>query len=155
MESDRLNRWLTLGANFGVLVGIILLIAELNQNREIMRSQTRHQLTMGLIELQISLRDDKELLEIAVRDAKGDELSDSEIELVNLHHASWIRYWEDVHYQYRHGLYDDIEFMGQKRSWKDQLQTNKGRTRFWCMYRERFSREFAEEMNELIPANTC
>jgi len=155
MESDRLNRWLTLAANFGVLVGIILLIAELNQNREIIRSQTRHQLTMGLIDMQISLRNDKELLEIASRDARGDDLSDSELERVNLLHASWIRFWEDVHYQYRHGLYDEIEFEGQKRSWKDQLQMNKGRTRFWCTYRERFSPEFTVELNDLLPADTC
>ena len=32
MKAAKLNRWLTLGANLGVLVGIFLLIAELNQN---------------------------------------------------------------------------------------------------------------------------
>ena len=39
MNSDRLNRWLTLGANLGVLVGIILILAELNQNSDLMRAQ--------------------------------------------------------------------------------------------------------------------
>ena len=39
LDSTRLNRWLTLGANFGVLVGIILILIELNQNAEMMRLQ--------------------------------------------------------------------------------------------------------------------
>ena len=41
MDSDRLNRWLTLGANLGVLVGIVLLLLELDQNRKLMRAKTR------------------------------------------------------------------------------------------------------------------
>lgn len=39
MKSDRLNRWLTLGANLGVLVGIILLIIELDQNQDMLQAQ--------------------------------------------------------------------------------------------------------------------
>ncbi|NIP23581.1 MAG: hypothetical protein GWN81_05995, partial [Phycisphaerae bacterium] len=39
MNSDQLNRWLTLGANIGVVVGIALLILEINQNTEMMRAQ--------------------------------------------------------------------------------------------------------------------
>jgi hypothetical protein len=39
MDSDRLNRWLTLGANIGVLVGIVVLIVEIAQNTEMMRAQ--------------------------------------------------------------------------------------------------------------------
>lgn len=39
MNRDKVNRWLTLGANFGVLIGIILILAELNQNADLMRAQ--------------------------------------------------------------------------------------------------------------------
>ena len=39
MNTDRLNRWLTLGANLGVLTGIILIFIELNQNADLMRAQ--------------------------------------------------------------------------------------------------------------------
>jgi hypothetical protein len=39
LKADAINRWLTLGANLGVLVGIFLLIAELNQNSTLMRAQ--------------------------------------------------------------------------------------------------------------------
>ena len=39
MKTKNLNQWLRLGANLGVLVGLILLIAELNQNSTLMRAQ--------------------------------------------------------------------------------------------------------------------
>ena len=39
MDSGRLNSWLTLGANIGVLIGIILILIELNQNADLMRAQ--------------------------------------------------------------------------------------------------------------------
>ena len=44
-------RWLTIGANLGVLIGLLLLIAELNQNRDMMRAQVRHDLAMGIVDL--------------------------------------------------------------------------------------------------------
>ena len=39
MDSYRLSRWLTVGANLGVLAGIILILFELNQNADLMRAQ--------------------------------------------------------------------------------------------------------------------
>lgn len=38
MDAEKVNRWLTLGANLGVLVGIVLILTELNQNSELMRA---------------------------------------------------------------------------------------------------------------------
>lgn len=39
MDSDRINRWLTLTANIGVLIGLVVVIYELRQNTEMMRAQ--------------------------------------------------------------------------------------------------------------------
>jgi len=39
VDSNKVNRWLTLGANLGVLGGIILILFELNQNADLMRAQ--------------------------------------------------------------------------------------------------------------------
>ena len=35
MDSDRLNRWLTLGANLGVLIGLALLVVEIRQGNQL------------------------------------------------------------------------------------------------------------------------
>lgn len=39
MDSDRLSRWLTLGANIGVLIGLLLVVFEIRQNSDLMRLQ--------------------------------------------------------------------------------------------------------------------
>lgn len=39
MHADRLSRWLTLGANIGVVVGLAVLIFEVKQNQELTRAQ--------------------------------------------------------------------------------------------------------------------
>lgn len=35
MDSEKMNRWLTLGANFGVLVGLVFLVFELKQANDL------------------------------------------------------------------------------------------------------------------------
>ena len=69
MESDRVNRWLTLGANIGVLVGIVLLIFELNQNREMMRAQIRNELTTGVQDLLRPVVVDQDLADLLITKA--------------------------------------------------------------------------------------
>jgi hypothetical protein len=39
VDTTKLARWLSVGANIGVLAGLILLVMELNQNRELTRAQ--------------------------------------------------------------------------------------------------------------------
>ena len=39
MNAEKLNSWLSLGANIGVVIGLILLIVEINQNTQLVRAQ--------------------------------------------------------------------------------------------------------------------
>ncbi len=39
LETEKLNSWLSLGANVGVVIGLVLLIVEINQNTAMMQSQ--------------------------------------------------------------------------------------------------------------------
>ena len=43
MNTEKLNRWLTLGANIGVLFGIVFLGVELRQNNDALQAQTREE----------------------------------------------------------------------------------------------------------------
>ena len=110
MDSDRVNRWFTLVTNLGVLIGIILLGVELNQNRDMMRAQTRNELSQGVLELLGSLVENKELADVMVRANNGEELTPTEVYIVGTQAERVFRYWENVHYQYRQGMYDESEF---------------------------------------------
>ena len=39
VKAENLNSWLSLGANVGVVIGLILLVVEINQNTQLTRAQ--------------------------------------------------------------------------------------------------------------------
>ena len=83
MDSDRLNRWLTLGANIAVLVGIFFLAAEISQNTDMMRTQinqSRAELSMNEAE---ALYNSEHLPEILVKLRQGEEITPVERERYN------------------------------------------------------------------------
>ena len=155
MDSDQLNRWLTLGANLGVLVGIVLLLVELDQNRDMMRAQTRHQLATALVELQIETGTNQQLVELLQRADDGEELTSAERRQVGYRYNALIRYWENVHYQYRQDLYDEVEFESQKKAWRRTFEDVPSITRYWCNASSMYSPEFAAELDSLLPESSC
>ena len=155
MDSDQLNRWLTLGANLGVLVGIVLLLVELDMNRDMMRAQTRHQLATALVELQIETGTNQQLVELLQRADDGEELTSAERRQVGYRFNALIRYWENVHYQYRQDLYDEVEFAKQREAWRATFDGGPAITRYWCKMRLLYSPQFMAELDKLLPQNSC
>jgi hypothetical protein len=79
MKKIDLGQTITILANVGVITGIAFLAAELRQNNEMMRAQTRNDIAQSVIEL---LRDtaDTEYIEIAFKAAgKPSELTRIEL----------------------------------------------------------------------------
>lgn len=155
MKSEDLSRWLTLGANIGVLIGLLLLVVELNQNHEMMRSQTRHDMSMGIVDLLLTPASNEQLADVLYRGRIGGELTPEERFQFNLRTNALFRYWEDVHYQYRAGLYDEVEFSKQRDAWQAGLAQNVGQRAYWCDVRELYSPEFMAEMDSIMPGGGC
>ena len=155
MDKDRLNRWLTLGANLGVLVGIILLILELDQNREMLRAQTRNEISVGIVDLLSQVATDTQLASLIRRADSGEDLTPDEYVQYVHRSAAMFRYFENVHYQYRLGLYDEAEFSKQKEAWRSYFAAAKTGVAIWCDYRKTVSTEFMAEIDSLLPTNSC
>jgi len=143
MLSDRLNRCLTLGANVGVPIGIILLIAELNQNRALMRAQTRNELSRGLTDLLNPTVHSPEYAELLVRANAGEQLTPGEATGMAMRSEPTYRYW-NVHYQYRQGLYDDSEFSRHAATMASVISGNLSLQTYWCEQRKLYSVPFTE-----------
>jgi hypothetical protein len=62
MHVDNLNRWPTLGANIGVVVGLALLVVELNQNSELVRAQIHQAQSDNYVSDVMALADSEFLL---------------------------------------------------------------------------------------------
>ena len=154
MESDRLTRWLTIGANLGILVGILLLIAELDLNRDAIRAQTRHDLSMGIIDAMQPIVSDTHFAGVHRRGSAGEDLTPDEAWQLRFHYISLIRYWEDVHYQYRIGTYGQAEFERQL----DRIASNvsgKFSSKIWCEYRSTISPDFRAQIESRLESTDC
>ena len=155
MDSDRANRWLTLVANLGVLIGIILLVAELDQNRDMMRAQTRNELSRGVLDLLGSLVENKELADVMVRANNGEELTPTEGFIFGAQAERVFRNWENVHYQYRQGMYDESEFSKHLDTMQAVLIRNQALINFWCQNRSLYSAPFVVELDRLLAQQAC
>ena len=136
-------------ANISVLVGILLLVYQLDQNRLIMQAQTRTVLAQGVTDILYRLSVDDDVSEVWDRGNAGDELTATEAGRFTRLVLSQLRYQENVHYQYRAGLYDDIEFAAQREAWRRAYNTP-GASQVWCTVRTSFSPEFADEITKLL-----
>ena len=107
MDSDRLNRWLTLGANVGVLVGIILLIVEIGQNTEMMRAQINQMRADSAMNYQYAYFNSEYLPAIMQKIRNGDELSDEEVARYSSYFRAFNRNQDNNLWQYNQGYLGD------------------------------------------------
>jgi len=78
MDTEKLNRWLSLGANLGVLVGIIFLAIELQQNNELLQAQTEYNYFANSISNSSELRTSEEFGDLLAKIGTGEDLTASE-----------------------------------------------------------------------------
>jgi hypothetical protein len=155
MSKDRLMQSIALAANCVTILGLVLVILQLRQNRSLMRAQVRHELASTIVDLLNSSANNSELASVIRRAGLGERLTDDEQFQFRLRSNALLRYWEDVHYQYRLGLYDEVEYSRQKAAWKATFASSIGFVNYWCEVRALYSPLFASEIDGLLPPQSC
>ena len=155
MKKIDLGQTLQFLGNAGIIVGILLLVYELNQNRDLMRAQTRNELSQGLIEILLELTSDEERANLLYRGNDGEDLTDYEYRRYANMTIVQLRYHENVHYQYRNGLYDEVEFLAQREQWRNTVFTSEGLVTVFCLIRSGLSPEFVAEIDGLLTTYRC
>ena len=148
MKPKEINEWLALVANLGVIAGIIILAIELNQNNRLMMSQTRSEIAQSVSDV---------LLRTAFSDYAGitlntvnlDSLDDVDRRRVGAYQYARLRLWENFHYQYRSGLFEQDEFDREREVWRQELEVPVVKL-FFCSTRSQFSDLFVAEMDSLM-----
>jgi hypothetical protein len=141
-------------ANIGVIVGILLLVFELTQNRDMMRAQIRNEIATSLSGA-LPAATDAELADALVRSDNGDELTGAESYRASLANEILFRYWENAYYQYEQRLYDEIEFSGHRGSIAASINGRPRLARFWCLNRAYYSPPFGEFIDSILPSDSC
>jgi hypothetical protein len=155
MSKDRLIESIALTANCVTILGLLLVIFQLGQNRTLMRAQVRHELASTIVDLLNSSANNSELASVIRRAGLGEQLTVDEQFRFRLRSNALLRYWEDVHYQYRLGLYDEVEYSRQKAAWKATFASSIGFVNYWCEVRTLYSPLFASEIDGLLPPQSC
>jgi hypothetical protein len=92
---------------------------------------------------------------IFTRGAAGEGLSEYESAQYQLMTMAELRYHENVHYQYRNGLYDEDEYRAHRAQWSTFVFRQKGRVAVFCEARVGFSPEFVAEIEGLLTTYKC
>ena len=154
MKKIDLGQTIQMLGNLGVVLGILLLVYELNQNRDMMRAQIRNEIATSLSGA-LPAATDAELADALFRSDSGGELTGVEGYRTRLANEILFRYWENAHYQYRQGMYDDIEFLGHESAIAASINGSPRLTRFWCLNREHYSRPFVAFIDDAFPSSSC
>lgn len=65
------------------------------------------------------------------------------------------RYWENVFYQHRLGLFDETEYRAALKTMEAIIERNEGFKRYWCQDSGRFSEPFRDEINRIVAVGSC
>jgi len=150
VDSDRVNRWLTLGANIGVLFGIILLLFELNQNRVATEAQTRSAITASIIELSRMHSQTSIGMTIKEKIQSKEPLTIRELIWQRGASRSLFRHWENVYFQYRAGLFNEQELDTYRVYWRNVTRCRPWEQEFWSDTKMQFNPYFREEMDSIL-----
>jgi len=141
VDSDRLNRWLTLLANAAVFAGIVFLAIELRQNNEILATQQRAIHFETNSEGWTKVAENPQLSALIAKDFAGEELSTPE--LIQLQ-ALWTRIHHQIQWAY-HELPDDQFQRGLRFNSEDYTGLSSYR-RAWRTRRDLYDPEFVQYM---------
>jgi hypothetical protein len=155
MKKSDLGQTVNTVANIGVIVGILLLVFELSQNRDMMRAQTRNEISRGVVELLSSPSTNVELADGWAKIRQGDPITPAQNVMLETFSESVFRYWENVHYQYRQGLYDEEEYSKHLDTMIELTSNDVVFRNWWCTRQSLYSESFVDSLNRRLDRQLC
>jgi hypothetical protein len=147
MNLEKLNHWLTLLANIGVLAGIVFLAIEINQNTNIMKAQTRGSVTDSILTL-LQMERNPIVVSGYKKIQAGQDLTFEESYFLENQANATIRQWENSYYQYQSGLFDEAEYSAITVVIKNMMQ-EPHMTDHWAVRKTTYSKPFRDHIDGL------
>ena len=150
MNWDAIGALAELIAAIAVLASLIYLANQIRQGTEVARSVARQGIAEAAMAEASSVIEHGDLAQILFRDVSGEELEDHEDYRVQLFTFRSLRFYENVHYQYRSGMLEDDEWEAFR--YNLQLLFQLGMyERFWQGHEKQFTpvfRSLVEQMRQ-------
>ena len=152
MNLDAANRWLTLAANLGVMIGIVFLAYELQQNTVATQLEAATNFQTSYSEIETTIYGDAEFAELLVKGREGSPVNGVESLRLQVFHNNVMRHWQVNHLLYTSGALDEDIWAGNREFMRLVLNDNIGLRRHWQSARQFYSPAF-NEMIESITAD--
>ena len=154
MISNRTQSWLTLAANLGVIVSILLLAYEINQSTKATIAAASEGLTDHSLAFMSARLDNEVIARATFKSRNGEELDELEHDqLIMLQHLNF-RLFESGFLQFRRGLYERSEWERYERIIASLMSGNRHAIEMWNQTEGGWTTEFAEEVERIRTANT-
>ena len=151
MNNDRLNRWLTLAANVGVLIGIVFLALEIRQNSDHLALQLEFAVpTHKIFEINRDLMDPSVATILGKAIESPEELTFEQGLVASSFVLNALNEWEDRYLLHKAGLASVIDW---KRHIRENINWTLGSRFALAVYssnRDAFEIEFVEYVDELL-----
>ena len=152
MNMSKANELLSLTANVGVIASIIFLGVEMQQNTDMMKSQTRNSIVENQLTFYEGVIDNPDFAAV-VNDLRLDaelyQPGSTERIQYQFFAMSQFRMWENEWYQYKMGLFDEEEFNSRVNTWKTNINVSINQN-IWKSIRNDFSEDFRVYLDNLI-----
>ena len=149
METDRLTRWLTLGANLGVLIGLLLLVGEIRQTNSIAKAEAVNAITQNYLTILQMQRDPRHIAALDRAEVDWEQLTKEEQILLSSVGAALFKIFETAYYQHKFGVYEDDQLASDLTMLDYSLEAP-WLIRQWHFSAEMHSKEFRDFVNERL-----
>ena len=106
MKVKAVNEWLSLVANLGVLLGIVVLIFELNQNTRITQITAYQDVVENITNLNSMILTDPDVARLRMEELSGAQLSEIDEQRYAAYYRMLLRQSELAYTQYENGFID-------------------------------------------------
>jgi hypothetical protein len=150
MTAEKINTWLSLGANIGVVIGLGIVIFEINQNTEMMQSQINQSRTDTAISEQQAVYNSDYMPALIVKINKGEQLSDEESVRFEAHFRAFNRNMDNQFWQYNQGLLGDNIIRSINGASRLFVAGNSQRLEYWDRQKYSYTNEYVSFVEEAI-----
>lgn len=132
MDADKVNSWLSLVANMGVLLGLGVVVYELNHSRHLLRAELGADTAVISRDLHLAAATDDSLsLALSKAITAPETLTEHDIVILDAYLKASIRYLTREHYLIRVGVFQDDPGPLIK-EWVDEYMTSNFALAWWA-----------------------
>ena len=147
---NKLNQWLTLIANVGVLIGIGFVAYELQQNTTATQLETTSNFQNAFAEVELMIASNPEFANVITKGRKGEPLKEAEFVRLQAFYRTVLRAWQTNVTQYKAGGLSAEAFEGTKALMEQTFSQDLSLLNHWKGNRAQFAPAFNSLVEGLI-----